>query len=244
MGNKPLTWQEMAIVCLFFALIPAAALIWAADVPPVVHRVGHILSWTIGLLMIVLAVWDIRLHFGKSLFPDVLATLVPPEHVWQIDDCHLVITGEQACDYLRLTCLLQNLYDAPTLVRLQFELKAGGEWLACPVPPLVAALAPGVVARALIDVPLRTVPHAGAISFIFGGSCKAQGGRKVRFARRTAVTRPMQPAIGGGTWLTVPIGAVPPRPPGHVPVPGAWLVSEHWHPGRAEELAKARASPA
>jgi hypothetical protein len=252
MNQRPVTWQEVVLVFLGLALIGGLILAWMPDIEPGVREIGKWILAIVIPLMIVVGVSEYRRLYRKDLFPDVLATLVPPEQIFQAGDAHFAITGDQEGEALRLVCLVQNLYDSENHFRLTLRPESGGDWLAYELPELLITLPAGAVTQAKLHMPLRLADKHGALKLLISAKSKASRGRQVRFARRNAITMRVHSGVklallftghvvhGGGAFLTIPLGGYfQSRIAEHDYAPAVWETAVIWQPGAVEEAKRA-----
>ena len=252
MNQRPVTWQEVVLVFLGLALFGGAILAWVPDIQPGVREIGKWILAIVIPLMIIVAVSDYRRLHRKDLFPDVLATLVSPEQIFQSGDAHFAISGVQEGDAIRFVCLVQNLYDSENHFRLALRSESGGEWLAYELPELLITLPAGAVMQAKLHMPLRLADKHGALKLLISGRSGAARGRQIRFARRNAITMRVHPGVkvallvtghvvhGGGTFLTIPLGgSFRSQIAERDYAPAVWETVAIWQPGSVEEARRA-----
>jgi len=184
----------------------------------------------------------------RAAEPDILGQVCNPTGILHVGDAHLYLGGALAGDSLLITVLAQNLFDADNDVEVALGVDKGAQFLGGSVPPLALRVPPSGVVGARLAVPVRTGKKRGEVKLSILAGSKAQGGNKVRFARRNALSKRVNPGLtaallvtgtlyaGGGTFLTVEI------PPG--PLPGAgsgatgssgWEAEAIWLPGNPLE---------
>lgn len=212
MGSKPLTWQQgCAFLCSIVALV-GAFLAFGADIEDALRNIG---IWIL-LISVPSFIGLLTMHFiahhRRDLEPDVLAQLVPPATIMQLGDSHFWLDAAQASDRLVLRLLIQNIRDGEGEMRLTLKAKSGRDILGIADANMRVTLTGASLNALLIPIPLSPRTSHRVIEFQVSGSCKSTG-TKVRFARRTAVTKPTSPVFtalallggqivyGGGTFL-------------------------------------------
>jgi len=211
MGNKPLTWQQIWLVILSPFLFSATILALASVGDTAASRI----AWPVfgGLLAIVvlLIVLHVRRSRANDIEPDILALMVGPENVMHLGDAHLYVSATQVPEGLSLLLLIQNVRAGEGKFRLSFGSDGNRDLLATDVPTAAVKLGPAAVAIGMCVVPLAS-ESGGSFAMALSGKCKMKGSL-VRFVRRTAVTKKVNPAltglalgaghliIGGGTFL-------------------------------------------
>jgi hypothetical protein len=242
-GKKPLTWQQVLIVLLCIVLFVGLILAFGANIDPPQRRTGgYILAVTITLI-VALAVWHVRANNRPDIQPDILAQIVDKRAILQAGSgAHVWLSTTQEQGVLIILCLFQNLIDAETHVEIDLQPDQGGKFVGF-VPVLSAILNPSQVGRASICVPLRPVDQPSTLRFVIRATSRAQKGERVRFARRTAVTKRVSPALtgalllaghyhgGGGTFLNVALQPFSPTAPLPRPAPREWELASLWNVG-------------
>jgi hypothetical protein len=220
MGDKPLTWQQVLIVLLGFVFAVASVMLFAPSVGDDVRHGAAAVAPTSAILIVLLYRWHVKANTRPDLEPDVLATLVDASDILQVGATHFAIVGNPDG---RLSVFVQNLYDSRTAFGLRLLPTKGRDLLVAVVPALDVSVPPSTVVEFTLALPLKTVSTPSWLKLAIEATARTDGGRKVRFARRTAATRRVRGITtaavaligavygGGGTFLRVAVnpGAAP-----------------------------------
>jgi hypothetical protein len=248
MGDKPLTWQQVVIVLLCLPLLAGIPMMFVPERGA--REIGMVILLFDVPLIAFMYWWHRTVHNRPDVEPDVLAQVCNPKGLLHVGDAHLYVGGGLTGDSLLLTVLAQNLFDAENDVDVALRVDKGSQFLGGSVPTLTLRLPPSAVAGARLAVPVRRGKKRGEVKLAILAASKARGGNKVRFARRTALSKKVNPGLtvalavtgtfygGGGTFLTVQI---PPGAPeeladlrgvgGAAPAGLRWEGDAVWVPG-------------
>jgi len=223
MGHKPLTWEQITAVILLACMPFAAMYAWGGNIPDAARRPGLVTFFVmLALFVALLASGWWRTH-RPDRRTDLLARIAPLQQIWQTGPMHLSFSSLVGASIVRIIVIVQNTRDGPGQVRVAFrpQLRAlrlinGAEIYQSDVVPLECAVPGAGYVIASCDLPIVPVLQPLDLRFWLEAAATASG-RTVRFARRQAVTKPVNPAmtilagvggavvVGGGTFLRVVI---------------------------------------
>lgn len=235
MGDKPLSWQQVLVVLLFLVAGGGALITFAVGV----SDSGRISAASVAVIAILaiglLWFWHVKANKRPDLEPDVLATIVDPRDIYQVGTAHFAVVGNPDG---RVSVFVQNLYDTRTAFRLQLLPTKGRDLLSADIPSLDVSVPPSSVVEYAMALPLKAVTAHSSVRMAIEATARADGGRRVRFAQRTAATRRVRKSataavallgalyVGGGTFLNVAFG------PGatHAGRPSVWSTRVVYQP--------------
>ena len=192
-----MNWRETLMVFLGLGLLPCAIFAWGGNIPDE-YRAGSTLLFSVILMALAgLGWWNWRLQSKPDIFPDVLAQIANPRSIFEVGSTHFTLGINQHEGRRRAVCLVQNLVDSPNRFSLSMSAKgSGSRFLKNPIPNLELVLPPAGVAKAIIDLPLKEATATADLAIrISAASATEPGGRRIRFKRRNAVTKAVNPAL-------------------------------------------------
>ena len=185
------------MVFLVLGLIPCAIFAWGGNIPDEYRLGSKVLFGLILMALAGLGWWNWRLQSQPDIFPDVLAQIVDPRSIFEVGDTHFHLGIIKQDGRRRAVCLVQNLVDSPSRFSLSMSAKGSGtRFLKNDIPNLELVLPPAGVAKAILDLPLKEVTAAADLAIrISAASATEPGGKRIRFKRRNAVTKAVNPAL-------------------------------------------------
>ena len=192
-----MNWKETLMVFLVLGLIPAAILAWGGGVPDGYRLVSKLLVAFCLASLAGLGCWNWKSLSKPDIFPDVLAKLVNPRQIFEVGDAHFNLGNLKHAGRRRVVCVAQNLVDSPNRFSLVLTAKGSGtRFMKHPIPNLEIVLPPAGVVQAMIDLPLNEVTAAADLAIRMSVSTASEpGGRRIRFQRRNALTKSVNPAL-------------------------------------------------
>jgi hypothetical protein len=199
-GERPMTWQQAVAVLAVIPTFLFVILLFAEGEDA--QRLRH--SAWLGLpasaaAVIFFTLWHFRRIRRPDLFPDILAQMVPQEQILQVGRCHLYIAARPCGIGVEVGVFIQNLTDGLGILRLQFKPPFSVWGRSVIIPELECEVPPGAVIHA--HGRFASDFDRSSVQKVYLEGNFYSTGKQVRFARRSVITRRMNPLLNLGLLL-------------------------------------------
>lgn len=210
-ANKTLSWQQITVVPLAFALSLAVTVAGITDFGPAPahrpHPLGLVLSVNASVVLLAAAIAGLLLWHHKranqpDIHPDILRQLTDPNSIYQQGPVHFTTFTCPTETGIRLIVLLQNKFNSPCTFVLKFTPADGSRFLAHPPKNLRLSLEGSAVCVATSDLSCLPGAQATIRLQLTAEIPQRTRGRQVRFFFANGISRQTSTSLAAGLAVT------------------------------------------